>query len=173
MPGCTSTSSLYQSELHVPLIVVPPRGIPIRPVAAETTSLRNVAATIVDIAGCGAGSPFPGTSMAGVWRRSIGPPAADGPGESALAELVPNGTLDPRAPDPTRRPWPMAAVVGEGWSYIRQEGELREELYHLARDPRRKQNLAGLDDSRRRLDGMRAALSRMTLGPLTPDRFPP
>ncbi len=90
-------SSLYQTELHVPLVVVPPPGTRIKPVVAETASLRDLAATIVDIAGLGADSPFPGASLARVWRPSSRPPGDDGSGEGALAELVPNETLDPGA----------------------------------------------------------------------------
>ena len=36
-------SSLYQTELHVPLVVIPPPGIPVNPVVSETASLRNLA----------------------------------------------------------------------------------------------------------------------------------
>ncbi len=75
-------SSLYQTELHVPLVVVPPPGIRIKPVVAETASLRNLASTIVDIAGWGAESPFAGGSLGRVWRPSSGAPDAAGPGEA-------------------------------------------------------------------------------------------
>ena len=166
-------SSLYQTELHVPLVVVPPPGTRIKPVVAETVSLRDLAATIVDIAGWSADSPFPGASLARLWRPSSASPGADGPGESALAELVPNETLVPGAPDSSRRPWPLAALTEDGWSYIRREGEVREELYHLREDPREQHNVAASAGSRPRLERMREVLSRLTLGPLTPDRFNP
>jgi arylsulfatase A-like enzyme len=166
-------SSLYQTELHVPLVVIPPPGTPIKPVVAETVSLRNMAATIVDIAGFGPDSPFPGTSMAGVWQPSSPAPPADGSGEGALAELVPNETLDPAGPNPAKPAWPLAALSEEGWSYIRREGEIREELYHLREDPKEQHNVAGSAGSRPRLERMRGVLSRLTRGPLTPDRFNP
>ncbi len=166
-------SSLYQTELHVPLVVVPPSGTPIKPVVAETTSLRNLAATIVNIAGSSADSPFPGTSLAQVWRPSSHSPGHAGSGESALAELVPNETLVVGASDASRLPWPLAALTEGGWSYIRREGERLEELYHLREDPREQHNVAASAGSRPRLERMREDLSRLTLGPLTPDRFNP
>ncbi len=166
-------SSLYQTELHVPLVVLPPPGTRIKPVVAETASLRNLAATIVDLTGVGADSPFPGASLARLWRPSSRPPGDAGSGEDALAELVPNETLDGRAPDPSRRPWPLAALAEGGWSYIRREGEVLEELYHLREDPREQHNIAASASSHPRLERMREVLSRLTLGPLTPNRFNP
>jgi arylsulfatase A-like enzyme len=166
-------STLYQTELHVPLVVVPPPGTPIRPVVTETVSLRNLAATIADIAGRGADSPFPGATLARAWRPTSGAPGGDGAGEGALAELIPNETLVPKGSDSPRRPWPLAALTEGGWSYIRREGEVREELYHLREDPKEQHDVAAAAGSRPRIDRMRDALSRLTRGPLTPERFNP
>ena len=44
-------NSLYQTEVHVPLLIVPPRGQRRRAVVNETVSLRDVAATVVDVLG--------------------------------------------------------------------------------------------------------------------------
>jgi arylsulfatase A-like enzyme len=165
--------SLYQTELHVPLVVVPPPGTRIKPVVAETASLRNLAATIVDLAGCGADSPFPRESLARLWRPSSGPPGTGGSGDAALAELIPNETLGPGAPEPSRRPWPLAALKADGWSFIRREGEGREELYDLREDPREQHDVAASAGSRPRLERMREAVSQLTRGPLTPERFNP
>ncbi|HZW31647.1 MAG TPA: sulfatase [Isosphaeraceae bacterium] len=166
-------SSLYRTELHVPLVVVPPPGTPIKPVVAETASLRDLAATLVDITGLSAGSPFPGASLARAWRPSSRAPGDAAAGPSALAELVPNETLQVRKPVSSRRPWPLAALTEGGWSYIRREGEVVEELYHLRGDPREQHNLADTASSRPQLERMRENLSRLTRGPLTPDRFNP
>ncbi len=166
-------SSLYRTELHVPLVVIPPPGIRIKPVVAETVSLRNIAATIVDIAGLGTDISFPGVSLARFWREKPSSPLESESVEGALAELVPNETLGGQTPDSTHRPWPLAALTEGGWSYIRREGEVREELYHLGEDPREQHDVAASAGARSRLDRMREFLSRMTLGPLTPDRFNP
>jgi arylsulfatase A-like enzyme len=166
-------SSLYQTELHVPLVVIPPTGTRIKPVVAETASLRNLASTIVDIAGWGAVSRFPGGSLARLWQSSSDAPSADGPGEEAIAELIPNETLVPGVPGSPLQPAPLAALIEDGWSYIRREGKMIEELYHLREDPREQHNVAASAGPRPRLDRMRDVLSRLTLGPLTPDRFNP
>ena len=48
-------TSLYQPQLHVPLVIVPPAGSrPFRPVVPETVSLRDLPATVVDVLGLGA-----------------------------------------------------------------------------------------------------------------------
>ena len=64
--------SLYRTEIRVPLLIVSPRQD--RPVnVGETISLRDLPATIVDLAGHGT-APFPGRSLARLWR---GPRPAD------------------------------------------------------------------------------------------------
>ncbi len=57
-------ASLYDTELHVPLIIRPPGGSASEQIVRESVSLRDLAATIVDVAGQRAGSPFPGGSLA-------------------------------------------------------------------------------------------------------------
>jgi arylsulfatase A-like enzyme len=166
-------ASLYQTELHVPLVVIPPAGIPITPVVAETASLRDLAATIVDVAGWSADSTFPGESLARLWRPAAGSPGTGGAGPSALAELIPNETLGPGPAGLARRSSPLAALVEDGWSFIRHEGAAREELYHLRADPREQNDVAASAGSHPRLERMRDAVSRLTLGPLTPERFNP
>ncbi len=61
-------TSLYQTELHVPLLIIPPGGTATKHVVKETVSLRDLAATVVDVLGLKAGSPFPGSSLARHWE---------------------------------------------------------------------------------------------------------
>jgi arylsulfatase A-like enzyme len=173
-------TSLYQPQLHVPLVIVPPSGgpRPTRPVISETVSLRDLPATVVDLLDLEAGAPFPGTSLTRLWDSSpSGGARADRPVSTtspALSEVVPT---DPLEPDPAklledRRAW---ASLAEGDSiYIRiRQGELdREELFDLREDARQSRNLA--DDPARQSDlaRMRATLNQMIAGPLTPQRFP-
>ena len=124
-------SSLYQTELHVPLVVVPPPGIRIKPVVEETVSLRSMASTIADIAGWSAESIFPGGSLARLWQPSSNSPGALGPDDRVMAELIPNETLVSAGPGSPRRPGPLSSLTEDGWSYIRRDGDVREELYHL------------------------------------------
>jgi arylsulfatase A-like enzyme len=168
-------TSLYQTELHVPMLFIPPIPARFARAVKETVSLRDLAATVVDVVELEADSPFPGTSLARFWKETsrAAPPdrAAD---TQALSEVVPN--------DPIKNPyrsrllapeWPLAALVEGDWSYIRREGEVQEELYDLRRDATEAHNLASAPDVQPRLDQMRKSLARLTAGPLTPDRFHP
>jgi arylsulfatase A-like enzyme len=166
-------TSLYRTELHVPLLVVPPStgraaaGLRV----AEPVSLRDLAATIVDLAGMGAGSPFPGGSLARCWDGTATGRPAPSDRSRALSEVVPNDQLDR---DRVLEPRPPLAALSDGeWTYIRREGEVREELYQLADDPAETRDRAADPEARPRLERMRAALGRLTEGPLTPGRFNP
>ena len=61
-------TSLYETELHVPLLIIPPGGSATKQVVKEAVSLRDLAATIVELTGSAAGSPFPGDSLARFWN---------------------------------------------------------------------------------------------------------
>jgi arylsulfatase A-like enzyme len=165
-------TSLYQTELHVPLVIIPPGGLASQRVVTEPVSLRDLAATIVDVLGFQAGSPFPGRSLSRLWDGSSAsqrPAALDG----SLSEVVP---IDPRNPDPldmVKPHWPMAALVEGNWAYIRREADGREELFHLRDDAKESHNLAASQAARSELERMRHSLRELTAGPLTPQRFNP
>jgi hypothetical protein len=93
--------------------------------------------------------------------------------DRAIAELIPNESLIPGVPGLPFRPAPLAALTEGGWSYIRREGEVREELYDLREDPREQNDVAVSAGSRLRLERMREVLLRLTLGPWTLDLFNP
>jgi hypothetical protein len=137
-------------------------------------SLRDLAATIVDMADFKAASPFPGNSLARFWNGSATASAKAAASERVLSELVPLPSTDrgpsPRA-DKTR--WPLAALTEGDWTYIRREGEVREELIHVREDARGRHNLANDPAMRPTLNRMRRALGELTAGPLTPERFNP
>ncbi len=170
-------TSLYQTELHVPLLVIPPAQGPSPRVVTQKVSLRDIATTIVNLAGCPAPSPFPGESLRRFWRdsASLTPASTAGLGasERALAEVVPNDLTDP---DPARvlKPrWPLAALAEGEWSYIRREGDVREELFHVREDAQEQRNRADDPSAQPVLQRMRDALRQLTAGPLTPQRFNP
>jgi arylsulfatase A-like enzyme len=166
-------SSLFDTEVRVPLLIVPPSkmktatGLAIR----DPVSLRDIAATIVDMAGLAAGSSFPGDSLTRFWRRPSHAP--DGVEPAILSELVPN---DPKERNywglPTRLP-PRASLKDSEWSYLRREVEVGEQLYHLTEDPREQRNVAQDPSAQDTLSRLRASLDRRTEGPLLPGRFPP
>ncbi len=59
-------SSLYDAEIHVPLLILLPRGEQRGRTVNEQVSLRDLAATVADLTGLG-NSPFPGRSLARHW----------------------------------------------------------------------------------------------------------
>ena len=83
--------SLYETEVRVPLIVIPPGGREPKQTVKEAVSLRDMAATIVDLAGLQRDAPFPGESLARFWNQSARMPEDELPSTSpSLAEVAPN-----------------------------------------------------------------------------------
>jgi arylsulfatase A-like enzyme len=159
--------SLYETELHVPLLVIPPRGSATKQAVQESVSLRDLAATVVDVAGLQARAPFPGVSLARYWKRPLQVVPVQPPSASpALAEVVPN---DPGNRDSWGVPKPLPpirAVKEKDWSYIRREGDGREELFRLREDPKEQHNLARDPATQTTLQQMRATLDRLAGGSL-------
>ena len=62
--------SLYETEVRVPLIVIPPGGREPKQTVKEAVSLRDMAATIVELAGLQRDAPFPGESLSRFWNQS-------------------------------------------------------------------------------------------------------
>ena len=165
-------TSLYDTELHVPLLIVPPGGSATKQIVKEAVSLRDLAATIVDVAGLAGRLAV---SRRYLWH-GFGSASAGGDGPatirlSALAEVVPNDPHNRNSWGVPKQLSPLGAVKEKEWSYIRREGDVREELFHLREDPNEQRNLAGDPAARATLEQMRAALDRLTRGPLLPERF--
>jgi arylsulfatase A-like enzyme len=173
-PGvfCHGTS-LYQTELHVPLLIIPPGGAKTPSVIDDTVSLRDLAATIVDLTGVSAAGAFPGDSLARFWKEDtpLERPAAS-IASSAIAEVVPNDPAIVKTREELLAPhWPLAALSERDWTYIRRDGEIDEQLFHRREDPGELRNLSTDPASQPRLEQMRGKLRELTAGPLTPDRF--
>ncbi len=161
--------SLYETELHVPLLIIPPGASAAGQAVKEAVSLRDLATTIVDVVGQQAGSPFPGVSLARFWQQpGRAAPAEHAPASPSLAELVLPYDAKKRVP---KEGSPLGAVKGKEWSYVRHEGNGREELFHLSEDANEERNLAADPSARATLEQMRTSLHRLTGGPLLPDRF--
>ena len=64
--------STYLEEVGVPLVILSP-GAPAGRLITSPVSLRDLPATVLDLLGLSAGSPFPGRSLASCWNL---PPAA-------------------------------------------------------------------------------------------------
>jgi arylsulfatase A-like enzyme len=164
--------SLYDTELHVPLVIIPPGSSAPGKTVSEPVSLADLAATIVEGTGSASGSPFPGQSLSRFWNgRSPSLPPEESSSIAALAEVVPNnpGKLDYWGL-PEERP-PLGALKDGEWSYIRREQDVHEELFHLREDVKEMRDRAGDPAAQRILQQMRAKLDRLTGGPLVRERF--
>jgi arylsulfatase A-like enzyme len=156
--------SLYRPEIHVPLIVVAPSGVPWGTTVAEPVSLRDLAATVVDHLGLSDQSPFPGRSLARFWDhahagnrdRDRGEPAAD----PVLSELLRGKKPHTPIKWPPALRGPMQAIVSGGKTYIRN-GDGIEELYDLAGDPSEAANLAGSPEAAPLLERFRRERTRL------------
>jgi hypothetical protein len=65
----------------------------------------------------------------------------------------------------------LGALIDGEWSYIRREGDIREELFHLREDASEQHNLASDPAARSTVERKRSALGQLTGGPLSPQRF--
>ena len=174
-PGvfCHGTS-LYQTELRVPLLIIPPAKTAARRDHhgdGEPTGPRND-----DRRSGRTQSPL---SVSGRFSGAVlgrhGSAASDGRVFSgqALSEVVPSDAINPDPSPTSERNWPLAALVEHGWSYIRRDTDAREELFRLPEDANEQHNLATSPNARLTLERMRGALGQLTAGPLTPERFKP
>jgi arylsulfatase A-like enzyme len=159
-------ASLYDTEVRVPFLVIPPGGSATPRTVTEAVSLRDLAATIVDIAGQAPGSPFPGASLARFWKQTDSPgPALTATPSPSLSELVPNESSNRDHWGTSQQLSPLAAVKQNDWSYIYRNGDAREELFNLHDDPKEQRNRKGDSTATAELDQMRAILGRLTRSP--------
>jgi arylsulfatase A-like enzyme len=150
--------SLYREELHVPLLIARPGAIPSGKIVFEPVSLRDLPATIVDAVGLSDHSPFPGRSMAPLWKGDgkTGTIASTGVVRSEVALREKATTKTDRAP---ALRGPMTSILAEGMSYIRN-ADGSEELYRLVDDPAESRNLAKEDATRPTLERIRGLADR-------------
>ena len=94
--------------------------------------------------------------------------------DPALSEVVPLPSVVPYDAQLFETPrWPLAALIDDERSYIRREGDVREELCRNPEDAGQRRNLASEPAMRPTLERMRKIVGRLTAGPLTPSRFRP
>ena len=142
--------SLYRTEIRVPLVIRPPSALNPSSVVEETVSLRDLPATIVDLVGLGAGSPFPGGSLARFWRNS----PSKGVDRLRETEPVVSELKEPNSStggDKERSPGlhgPLISLAADNFVYIRNEGDGTEQLFDMRADPQ-ELNDKSRDDSTR------------------------
>ncbi len=157
--------SLYEPEVHVPMLMISPGRVPAGRVVAEAVSLRDVPATVVDFLDLKTASPFPGTSLAAAWRD---------PAPSSSPSLAPMSELHARIEDvpiPRNAPafdGPIQAMLSDGNVYIHHASGA-EELYDLDSDTAESHDLSGTKGASPILDRCRRILDQ--LFPFTPSTF--
>jgi arylsulfatase A-like enzyme len=143
-------SSLYDSEIHVPLLVLLPKGSHAGRTVAGQVSLRDLAATVADVTGLGTGT-FPGSSLTRHWRSSGTPD--DVPSLSEVDAPVMG------APNQGRSPvfrGPMQAVATGDYVYI-HNGDGKEQLFEIRSDSGQSRDLATAPEARSVLEELRTA----------------
>jgi arylsulfatase A-like enzyme len=151
--------SLYSTELDVPLLILPTKRSRGQRVVSKVVSLRDLPATIVDLVGQGAGSPFPGHSMANLWRDSDRSAATASTAFSEL--LVPNPRNCNQGRSPAYR-GPLLSVADGDYVYIRNLGDGAEELFNRRDDPSELSNQAGHVTMKLLLDRFRKHVVRLS-----------
>ena len=133
--------------------------------------MRDLPATIIDVAGQASGRRFPAIhwQVSGTKRHHRASVHREKLRWLKWYRIRAPGNRDSSGlPKPT---WPLGAPEDAEWSYIRREGDIHEELFHLRDDVDEKRDLASDPSARSTLQQMRAVLDRLTAGPLSPHRF--
>ncbi len=143
----------HLTQIHVPLIISYPGHVPQGVRVAEPVTLRDLAATILDVTRAPKRATFPGLSLAWSWTGRNG--AARG--SPALTTLK----HDTKA---------QTSLVTSSHHYIWFEGG-EERLYDSARDPFETRDLARVPEDSTALASSRQALVEAMGGPQAPKRY--
>lgn len=117
-------NSLYDETLRVPLVISFPGRVPFGAHVWHPVSLRDLPATIADLARLPARPSFPGTTLLPLMRADSALARQPSP---ALSELWPPAAQDPASP--VARGYMRSLAAGE-FHYIRN-GDGEEELYSI------------------------------------------
>jgi arylsulfatase A-like enzyme len=151
--------SLYSQEIHVPLVILPPSSITLGAVVRHPVSLRDLPATVVDLTGLAAESPFPGRSLRALWKNNAGAP--DVAVSDVLSELASSSPIDSSHGRSPARRGPLVSLAEGDLLYIRNEGDGVEELYNLRDDPHELTNRAQSASMQPVLSGFRDRLAQI------------
>ena len=145
------SNSLFMTVIHVPLLISFPHTVPADRTVAEAVSLRDLAATIMDLANLREDSVFPGSSLRRHWEdgKNVSQPDTT----PILSEL----NSDDGNPG-----WKGAkkSLIAEGKHYILY-GDGHEELYDIAVDPREERNLAETQEGQEALGRLRSSVNQI------------
>ncbi|HEY7461989.1 MAG TPA: sulfatase-like hydrolase/transferase, partial [Gemmatimonadota bacterium] len=181
-------NSLYRQLVQVPLVIRFPARAPAGAIVSEPVSLRDLPATLLDLAGLGRGG-IGGASLASLWGETV--PAETSRtimSEWAAGSLTPRGLeanpgrlehaldflrvkLGMEAAEKRELEVLMKSLVADDHHYIRN-GDGTEELYHFGSDPAEVQDLARSGQADTHLVRFRTSLRRI-LAPHLPSTSNP
>jgi arylsulfatase A-like enzyme len=124
---------LYDSLLHVPMIMVAPGLLPAGVEVDDSVGHIDLLPTLLDLLGIEPSYPGRGTSLVGLAHGK----------KINRTDAVLGMTFRPFAKRELR------SLVQEGFKYIRNEKSGLEELYNLAADPKELEDLSTADEQRR------------------------
>ncbi len=156
-------NSLFLPLLHVPLVIVAPGRLPEGVAVQAPATLRDLAATILDLAGV-PNPGIPGRSLLSWVRPPLDPARVD----TLVAAVDYHPQLPKWPPSPILR-GDMRSVVLDSLHYIRN-GDGEEGLFHLGQDSRETRNVARMPEFGALVARHRAALERVA--PAARNRVP-
>ena len=124
---------LNSEVVRVPLMIVAPGSVPPGKIVADPVSLRDLPATILDLVGLSADSPFPGRSLARHWKSS--PERVSTHDDLVLTEIVDDDGKALVGSTPRR-------ALAEGAMVYFNLGDGREQLFDILSDPREMRDLS-------------------------------
>jgi arylsulfatase A-like enzyme len=126
---------LYRPEVRVPLLISLPSGQGAGRVVDRFVSLRDIPATIAELVGSTGRPPFPGRSLARMWRDLPSGSGNAEPGDLVLSELEAPNPIDPNHGRSPAKQGPLISLADGEFVYIRNDHDGREELFHEREDP--------------------------------------
>ena len=142
-------NSLYSQVVHVPLVVVGPGHIPAGVHVGEPVSLADLAATVLDLAHAPDRKDMPGKSLAPFWKDGDRPHVDPVYSELDLILNEPNKTWI----------FKMRSVIDEGYHYIVNHHDGKQQLFHWIDDPNEEHNLARRPEQAERIERLHALVS--------------
>lgn len=141
--------SLYRPEVRVPLLIALPSGEAAGRVVDRFVSLRDIPATIAELVGGTGRSPFPGRSLARLWRagRKVGR-GDDDAEDPVLSELVAPNPADPSRGRSPARGGPLVSLAEGDFVYIRNQRDGKEQLFDEREDPLELTDLSATEPAR-------------------------
>jgi arylsulfatase A-like enzyme len=144
-------NTLYLPLLRVPLMILPPGGMPVEKRVPTVITLRDLPATVMSMVGIG-DAAFPGRSLSRFWSDH------DSQSETPVVSQVRIQQIS--NPKAARPPGLMRSLTNSRYHYIKNS-DGSEELFDVLEDPEELRDISTLDSSRALRDKFRLELEAM------------